>query len=228
MLKEIDYQLIYTATKREREIFLYLKYNYEKIPNLTAREVAQACYCSTTSVNRVCKKLNFNGYRELQTSVKYKLNHVPTLVQHNEIAGLDVEQIMEFKNNLSLKIPIYIYGEGASKVSCLYLYRQLFKLGYIVINLTDREFLYSLKDCTIIIISNSGETKKIITTVKRIQNNHQIKLMGITRANSTLNAVIPLAITHEVAINQLDKIQTEQQLHILLIINELISLLYYK
>ncbi len=227
MINEIDHQLIYTATKKEREIFLYLKNNYEKIPMLTAHEIAESCFCSTTSVNRVCKKLNYQGFRELQTSVKYKLHHDHHELTNREMKNFDLEKMEKFIKQLNKNVPIYIYGEGASKVSCLYLYRQLIKIGYTVINLDDREFLYLIDNCTIIIISNSGETKKILTTTKRILSKPNVEILGITRFNSTLSKQIDICIEHNIEINQLDKIQTEQQMHILYLINEIISLMYY-
>ncbi len=175
----------------------------------------------------MCKKLNFKGYRELQTSVKYSLGPNQRELVKQQLKEHDKSEITEFIKYLNKQTPIYIFGEGASKVSCLYLYRQLVKLGYISINLVDRELLYAIDNATVILISNSGETKKMITTAKRVSVNNNVKFLAITRENSTLTKSIKNCITHKIEINQLDKIQTEQQMHILYIINEIIAALYY-
>lgn len=50
----------------ERLIFEYIQHHAGNISNISAKEIARDTYTTTTSVNRVCKKMGYKSYTELR------------------------------------------------------------------------------------------------------------------------------------------------------------------
>ena len=50
----------------ERLIFEYIQHHACNISNISAKEIARDTFTTTTSVNRVCKKMGYKSYTELR------------------------------------------------------------------------------------------------------------------------------------------------------------------
>lgn len=50
----------------ERLIFEYIQHHAYNISNISAKEIARDTFTTTTSVNRVCKKMGYKSYTELR------------------------------------------------------------------------------------------------------------------------------------------------------------------
>ncbi|VFS27856.1 transcriptional regulator [Enterobacter cancerogenus] len=50
----------------ERLIFEYIQFHAHSISNISAKEIARDTFTTTTSVNRVCKKMGYKSYTELR------------------------------------------------------------------------------------------------------------------------------------------------------------------
>ena len=72
--------------------------NYgEELTYLSIRELADLTYTSTTSIQRFCRKLGCDGYKE------FKIRYLKELAQGNtELAGIDVNRPFHFGAQPSL------------------------------------------------------------------------------------------------------------------------------
>jgi DNA-binding MurR/RpiR family transcriptional regulator len=50
----------------ERLIFEYIQHHAHDISTISAKAIARDTFTTTTSVNRVCKKMGYNSYTELR------------------------------------------------------------------------------------------------------------------------------------------------------------------
>ncbi|MRI62378.1 MurR/RpiR family transcriptional regulator, partial [Enterococcus faecalis] len=50
----------------ERLIFEYIQHHARNISDISAKEIARDTFTTTTSVNRVCKKMGYKSYTELR------------------------------------------------------------------------------------------------------------------------------------------------------------------
>ena len=50
----------------ERLIFEYIQHHATHISTISAKEIARDTFTTTTSVNRVCKKMGYKSYTELR------------------------------------------------------------------------------------------------------------------------------------------------------------------
>lgn len=56
-------------TKTEQQILAFLTENSNLLDNLTIKEISHRCYCSTTSVHRLLRKLNYSSFKELKHNI---------------------------------------------------------------------------------------------------------------------------------------------------------------
>lgn len=227
---EIDYDMD-SLTKAEKSIFYYLVKNKSHFDDLTANSVAKDCYVTTTSVNRLCKKMGLTGFSDLKAIVKYENTHrLSALNDDNEDFNLDMfysfnvleNEITDFVENLDFTKPIYIYGAGSSQISASYLNRFLLKMGYLPFLVTDRYILNEIMSGQVILISNSGETASCLNLAMGVYNK-DIKLFVITRTKSSLAKSANYIISHPFNFEYVNSFGHEQQIHIVKIINYLVQ-----
>lgn len=97
------------ASGAEKGIIRYLIENPEKAANCNIHELAEVTFSSPSTVIRLCKKLGFNGYKELHKSLLYELalRKSTNLEKRKEITKEDsLESIVDkvtYKNIVSLE-----------------------------------------------------------------------------------------------------------------------------
>ncbi len=202
-----------TYSKQDQKILNYIESNKHKILKMSCSQVASECYCSTATLIRFCQKHDLDGFSELKLILKLQLKNEQ--MQKEALIANDYHKFAKFikKSNL-----VYLFGKGASYTTALYLYRQLLKLNIDVSIINDQALLMDLKNKNIIIISASGENHNSLQLIDKSNT-----IAAITYAGSTLDKRSSVSITHNQNINLLDKIEKEQQIHILTIINSLIN-----
>lgn len=173
-------------TELERKVVEYIVTNPEEIPYLTANELAKKLYVSKTSIINLCKKLNFDGDSELRYYVKHHINkkeYSKNIASFQDILSNIYEEItktLSLQNeenikNITKKIKIskavYVVARGASKpIADLFCSRlTMMKIKSIAVN--DPNLIDILSENltegeTLILISLSGETEKIINLAK--------------------------------------------------------------
>ncbi len=196
----------------ERLIFEYIQHHAHDISTISAKAIARDTFTTTTSVNRVCKKMVYNSYTELRYKfLRDQLTATPswpvTLTGEDNI----VTQLSELLLHSS---HIYLYARGASLTSLNYLSRflSLASLPHLILN--DVHQLTRVSRGTLVLISKSGETQSLIEMARNALRKG-LKIIAITREGSTLASVSTLCWPLEININAISLYQREGQLELL-------------
>lgn len=75
---------------------------------------------------------------------------------------------------------------------------------------------------SIFIISSSGETLRVKHIAKNMKELGRI-VIAITKKDSSLDEIVSSSFTYNLSIDKLNVIAREQQLHMIIMINELIN-----
>ncbi len=88
--------------------------------------------------------------------------------------------------------------------------------------ISEEKMMESFDDFIIFIISSSGETLRVKHIAKNMKELGRI-VIAITRKDSSLDEIVSSSFTHNLSIDKLNVIAREQQLHMIIMINELIN-----
>ncbi|WP_432205226.1 MurR/RpiR family transcriptional regulator (plasmid) [Cetobacterium somerae] len=219
-------------TKAEEEILDFLEKNFSRIPDITVLEICKEAYTSQGSINRLCKKLGFAGFSDLKFSIKedilerekYKKESITNTLFF--IENINMKEGKKLSQVLKDTPRILLYGLGASKITATYLQRQLLYLGFQVIFISEEKMLENFNDFTLLVISSSGETLRIKHVAKSFKERGNT-LLSITKKGSYLDKLSDCSFTHNISIDKLNVITREQQLHMIIMVNELVNLLHF-
>lgn len=172
-------------TASEKKVLKYLVDHIADIPHLNINELMAKTFVSKTVIINLSQKLGFSGFKELKFQINNQLksdnrsaselvlsyknqledniNKSFTLINENEIN--DCAQLLLNSRN------IFIIARGTSKAVGYYLEHMLFSLGLHCFFINDYNLSESFtrlvsKEDTVILISLSGTTKKIIETAR--------------------------------------------------------------
>lgn len=216
------------TTKQEKVILNYLKDNVHSITYLTAKQVAVDCYCSTSAVNRAVKQMGFEGFSEFKTFVKFSKLINEQQEQPKEryasyinmiLDDIDYNEVEAFAEEIKKLDMMYVYGNGVSNVSSLFLFRQLLNKGYNVVYIPDLDMLNKIKQGTVICVSSIGDNSH----VNKILKNLNVDLLSITKKGTPQDKLSKLSITHRIDYSNATEIEREQQIQMLLLIGALID-----
>lgn len=187
------------------------------VSKMKMQQVADECNASPSSVNRVCKLLNYQSF------TKYK---IATDIENNKNTSLDTfdENVELFASSIAKENQLFIVGLGASNLSAKFLSRQLLKLGIFCIYIDDIEMIPLIPNIkNILFTSYSGETTQLIQLIQiyNFENTY-----SITRANSKIANLSDYALTYKVEHRGMSTYQKEQQPEIYHLITELCNYLY--
>jgi len=197
-------------TKNEYEILDYVIKHMNEIHNQNIREVAAACFVSTTTFLRFVRKVGFSGYSEFTTVIKYTVLNDQS--KPTETATFDMQQSdyrSEYLKNidetvrvlddhkldslcqLMLNKPkIYIYAKGFSKYAAEYV-EYLYTLeGFLVIfpkNSDQRKLAYRniSKNDIVFVFNYSGNDQELIGIIQVIKSQCDFaSLVSVTGANN--------------------------------------------
>ena len=160
------------ATPSELDFIRYLNTNPEQLVGKGLKEVAQLTYSSQATVYRLCRKLDFDGYKEFQNALVYEL----ALMKESQVVSMqdidpgqstaDVIKRVTWKNVESLEMTsklvkpedietcvdllgkarnINLFGIGSSLLVARDFYLKLIRIGKLV-NISDdlhSQILYS-------------------------------------------------------------------------------------
>ncbi|NJQ21502.1 MULTISPECIES: MurR/RpiR family transcriptional regulator [Enterobacterales] len=196
----------------ERLIFEYIQYHAQNISNISAKEIARDTYTTTTSVNRVCKKMGYQSYTELR--YRFLRDHCtaaplqPVLCEEGEGIVENVSALLIHSSH------IYLYARGASLTSLNYLSRflSLASLPHLILN--DMHQLTRVSKGTLVLISKSGETQSLIEMARNALRKG-LKVVAITRRHSMLATLSTLCWPLEIDMNAISLYQREGQLELL-------------
>ncbi|MGV2990551.1 MurR/RpiR family transcriptional regulator [Vibrio sp. E150_011] len=200
----------------ERAIYEYLIGHASELHDISAKTIANKALTTTTSVNRVCKKMGYSSYTELRYKLANELNHQATA----PATEANAHQIISVANTLKSSPVVYLYSRGASIVSVNYLSRflSLANLPHLVI--TDIHQLTRAELGTLLLISKSGETNAVIEMANNTKRKG-LKVLGISHKGSTLDQVCHLNVDLEEQVDGISLYGRESQIHTLQIIDQI-------
>lgn len=225
---KINYALVTECTKQEEEILNYLRDKIEDIEELTAKQVAEDCFCSTSAVNRSVKLLGFQGFTEFKNFDKFA--HIIDEQQSRPQArftnyinmildDIDYEEVKKFATEINRLDMMYIYGNGVSNVSSLFLFRQLLNNGYNAVYIPDLDMLNKITHGTVICVSSIGTNDYVNDVLKSLN----VDVLSITKRDTIQDKLSRLSITHTIDYTNATEIEREQQIQMLLLIGALID-----
>ena len=175
-------------TTSEKKALKYIIDHIADIPCLNINELVAKAFVSKTVIVNLSQKLGFNGYKELKFKInehiladnKNKNKNLPSFKKQLEsninksFTLINEEQIHDCAKSLRYARNIFIVTRGTSKAVGYYLEHLLFSLGLHCFfindyNLSDSFTRLVTSEDTVVFISLSGGTKKIIETAKAVQ-----------------------------------------------------------
>lgn len=194
LTKNFDY-----LTESEKRVCTYIIQNYEKIPHMSINQLAQKSYTSKTVVINMAQKLGFEGYTDLRYYLRDETDSSKRYVEEDEIAHkimettqmtlktLNREKLQQVADEIIEAKTVYIAARGTSKAVALHLSHLLLTSGVKCILIDDYNLLpiishQVVEDELIILISLSGETKKIVDAAQaaKARNAHVVGISSFS------------------------------------------------
>ncbi len=216
-------------TSAQKDIHQYLLSNLDHIKDVTVEEIAKKCFCSTTTVNRYCKKMGADGYSSLKHAL-LEYGSYSHSEQNSDLAnrvlnkadGLNLNEIDEITKLITEANHVYIFGTGSSYVHAQYLQRLLIRCGINAIATNEPHYLRIIENIQLcIIISNTGETFSAVQVAKQLDGRGNV--VSLTRANSRVQRISQFSIFHNEELVVDDSIANEINVSIYLMIVAVIN-----
>lgn len=171
----------YRLTNSEEEVFSYIIKNIDTISEETIRSISKNCFCSTSVVINLAKKLKYKGYAEMVLKLKEELlGSDETLKNSNNFlynfSNFDENKKLEFTSLLTKhrKEAIYIVGSGFCEPIAKYIQDKLMLLRFHSFFTWHHENYRNphTENPLLICISKSGETSYINELASFCQKNN--------------------------------------------------------
>ena len=200
----------------ERAIYEYLIGHASELHDISAKTIANKALTTTTSVNRVCKKMGYASYTELRYKLANELKKTEPIPEND----MSQQQIAIVANTLKLSPVVYMYSRGASIVSVNYLSRFLSLANVPHLVITDIHQLTRAELGTLLLISKSGETNAVIEMAQNAKRKG-LKVVGISHQGSTLDQICHLNVALEEQVDGISLYGRESQIHSLKIVDQI-------
>jgi len=183
----------------ERLIFEYIQHHACNISNISAKEIARDTFTTTTSVNRVCKKMGYKSYTELR--YRFLRDHFTPAPATPDVGPQPDDIVTDVSRLLTHSSHIYLSR-----------FLSLASLPHLILN--DMHQLTRVSKGTLVLISKSGETQSLIEMARNALRKG-LKIIAITRQGSTLASISTLCWPLPIDINAVSLYQREGQLELL-------------
>ena len=202
-IEELDKKYLFTDT--ERKILLYLNENYNRLDQLTVRDLAAECYVSPATIIKLTKKMNLSGYSELISKIKDQTKI--TIPEHfvNQSGLASVYKVIE-KNHKPFDLLLQQYKEnkimilstGFSEHVANYIYEVFVLQDYQVLLRSHLKILnqQDISKTLLIVISESGETTILKDIILQASKNNLdiISLTGNTTSTIAKASTLDLSV----------------------------------
>lgn len=185
----------YQLNKDEQKILTYMNSHRQELRNLSIRELAKRTFTSPSFIIKTCKKIKLSGYSELV----FLITNTPKFPNNTENA-LKVKSYVKLFFNLMDKHKdsmIMILSSGFSQNIANYMSEYLNLHGFRCTANSHLELFRKNKDALIIVISNSGETKRLAELCIQAKRNNRDILSFVGDSNSTIAKNSSLAISSD-------------------------------
>lgn len=192
-------------TNQELKVYHYITQNIDRIGQTTAKEIAEECFCTTTTVNRFCKKYGVSGFSDFSAIIDYERKQVDDgIIKDKKIDN-------DFLDKIDKNRVLFLFGSGASLFTAHVLERYLLRRGYTVILLEDRYFLKEVMREQVMLFSNSGLTAPALDlayTARKIG----MTTFAVTSQGSELDQISDHSLTFTNYIEKISSYDHESQL----------------
>lgn len=202
MFQSFPIERINSLSSMELDVLRYIDNNKSEILTLSIQELAKKLFVSTTTIIRLCKKLDLEGYSHLKYFVKELLANeksgrkiTPSLSLEEIIAeelsdiektarGIDDKAVREIDELMKQDTQIHFFAKGLTNIVFNYTARHLLSLSRKVILYEDTHIAYlqarnmGEKDM-IFLASLSGETEQVVR-VAQIAKSRGAKVITFT------------------------------------------------
>ena len=217
------------VSSSEEAVLDFLEKNFRLLPKMTVTQLTEKSFTSQATVNRACKTLGFAGFSELKFAIAQDLRLMDTATTRhisrteNILEKIHFEGTQEVvKHILNGNRKVLLFGLGASNISAQYFQRQLLYFGIPTILIEQEKMLENFGDYLLFVISSSGETMRCLQMVKRAKE-LRMTVLAITKSDSTITKYCDATFLHDVPVDKLDGISREEQLHMIIMLNEIID-----
>lgn len=216
-------------SKSELVVYKYIYEHRYEIQGISSEKLAKDTFTSPATINRMSKKLGTDGYSHLKHSLmddlqlKAKTKTAERTLDETTrlITKINFEESKQLAKAICKVDVLFIYSTGATRLAALYLERQLLNIGVKCIDVEQQKMLENFSESSLLILSSSGETTRTIDLANNLRDNHSV--FALTAKGSTLDKIAKISFTHNVLIDKLDPLIREQQIHMLVMINDLVS-----
>ena len=191
----------YQLNDTETTILKYLQENILDLKKIGIRKVAKDNYTSTTTVYKLCKKLNFEGYSDMIYHFTYssQIDDSETNIDIYTNTNKQIDNNLEEFNNILKKYEnklIMFVSTGISQTIANYMNERLSVNGYRSIANAHLQLLSKnhKNEVLVFAISRSGETKSIIDILEQARNNDIEVISFVGNANSKIAKLSTLPI----------------------------------
>lgn len=181
-------------SESDRAVWDYLSGHQSECAGMAIEKMAKKCCVSRSAVMRFAQKLGFYGFAELKLflkmdeqkmSVHSELEHICTLYQNvmNSMCEKNCDSLFAAFDAASRH---YIFGEGMVQASVKKEFKRIFmSAGHMIYDVSSGQEMYNLiplvgSDDFCILISVSGENKKMVEIAKKLQV-RGVTLMSVTK-----------------------------------------------
>lgn len=199
----------------ERTIYEFLISHASELPEISAKTIANKALTTTTSVNRVCKRMGYASYTELRYRLAADLEKKSGTEGIKEETKNEISQISEL---LKRSPVVYLYSRGASITSASYMSRFLSLANIPHLVITDIHQLTRAELGTLLLVSKSGETQAVIEMANNAKRKG-LKVISISKSQSSLSQSTHLNVGLEEQVDGISLYSRESQLHILSIVD---------
>ena len=191
----------YQLNDTETSILKYLQENISDLKKIGIRKVAKDNYTSTTTVYKLCKKLNFEGYSDMIYHFTYssQIDDSETNIDIYTNTNKQIDNNLEAFNNILKKYEnklIMFVSTGISQTIANYMNERLSVNGYRSIANAHIQLLSKENKDEVLIfaISRSGETKSLIDILEQARENDIEVISFVGNANSKIAKISTLPI----------------------------------
>lgn len=191
----------YQLNDTETTILKYLQENILDLKKIGIRKVAKDNYTSTTTVYKLCKKLNFEGYSDMIYHFTYSSQiddsetNIDIYTNINKQINNNLEEFNSILKKYENKLIMFV-STGISQTIANYMNERLSVNGYRSIANAHLQLLSKnhKNEVLVFAISRSGETKSIIDILEQARNNDIEVISFVGNANSKIAKLSTLPI----------------------------------
>lgn len=193
-------------SSNEQSIMTYVVRNIHVVKKMSIRELAAACFVSTTTIFRFVKKLGYEGYSEFldalaETEAETRKIHIPSIIEKENYSDSYLKNIIEavkvitdekynkFDTIMSRNPDIYIIAEGLSREVGHYFLRLLTTIGFNAFfpkeSYEKKNVLKKIKrDDVVLVLSYTGNNETVIHELEQIFAIATPTIISFTRADN--------------------------------------------